>query len=204
MKKNIAAALLTLAMLVPLTSHAQGLYRSNNTSNVISSGKVYLGVKYGEVSLELDASGGEREGVADNLGFVFGGDINDYMALEFEYTKTVSTDPVDFAVGTSTLNSELRFDTLGIFLVFKSTGALYGKGRIGYSWIEQDFDDFGSDTVYGLAYGLGAGYKVTDTFLIEGEYTMYPESDETDRFGKGFGADLLTDIVSVSLIWSYN
>jgi hypothetical protein len=64
MNKKIAAALLTLALLVPLAGHAQGVYRSNNTSNVISSERVYLGVKYGEVSLEVDSDDGDREKAA--------------------------------------------------------------------------------------------------------------------------------------------
>jgi opacity protein-like surface antigen len=200
MNKKIAAALLALVVLVPLTGYAQGNYRSNNTSRVISSNKVYLGVKFGQVSLELDVSGSDRESVADNMGFVFGGDINDYLALEFEYTKTVSSDLVEIAL----TPTQTSFDTVGIFLVAKSTGSLYGKARLGYSWVEQDFDSFGSDTVYGLAYGLGAGFKASDTFYIEGEYTIYPESDETDRFGNAFGADLNTDIISVNLVWSYN
>lgn len=200
MNKNIAAVMLALVVLVPLTGNAQSNYRSNNTSRVISSNKVYLGVKFGQVSLELDTSGADREDVADNMGFVFGGDINDYLALEFEYTKTVSSKQVDISL----TPSETSFDTIGLFLVLKSTGTFYGKARLGYSWIEQDFDSFGTDTVYGLAYGLGAGFKTSDTFYVEAEYTLYPEADETDRFGSAFGADLFTDIVSVNLVWSYD
>ena len=200
MNKNIAAALLVLVVLVPLTGNAQSYYRSNNTSRVISSNKVYLGVKFGQVSLELDVSGADREDVADNMGLVFVGDINDYLAMEFEYTKTVSTKQVDIA----STPSQTSFDTVGVFLVAKSTGTFYGKARVGYSWVDQDFDSFGTDTVYGLAYGLGAGFKASDTFYIEAEYTLYPEADETDRFGRAFGADLFTDIVSVNLVWSYD
>jgi len=201
MKKNIAAAVLTLAMLVPLTGNAAGTYRSNNTSGTISAGKVYLGLKYGVMTLEYeDASGDGSE--LDNLGFLFGGHINDNMAMEFEYTQTVSSDA-------DSAGEQLASDTFGIFVVARTTGDLYARARIGYSWVNQDFDSLGTDRIYGLAYGLGGGYQVTDTFGIELDYTVYPEADETDRFGDpatiGFDlGDLMTEMVSITLVWSYN
>jgi opacity protein-like surface antigen len=197
MKNKIAAVVLTLAMLVPLTGNAAGTYRSNNTTSIIGATKVYLGVKYGVLTIESDASGSEDVEV-DNVGFVFGGHINDYMAMEFEYSQTVSTELEDI-VGASV---EVGTDTMGLFLVAKTSGAVYGKLRVGYSWIDQDFGSLGNDTVYGLAAGIGAGFEITDTFGIEGEYTIYPEADETDRFASS--DDLTTEMVSVNLVWSYN
>jgi opacity protein-like surface antigen len=197
MKNKIAAVVLTLAMLVPLTGNAATTYRSNNSPSAIGATKVYLGVKYGVLTIEPDVSGSSDVEV-DNLGFMFGGHFNDYMGLEFEYTRTVSTENENF-LGTSV---EVGTDTMGLFLMARTTGDVYGKLRLGYSWIEQDFGDLGSDTVYGLSYGIGGGFDITDTFGIEAEYTVYPETDETDRFGRN--ADLLTDMISVSLVWSYN
>lgn len=202
MKNKIAAVVLTLALLAPLTGNAASTYRSNNTTSAIGATKVYLGVKYGLLTLEFDDADSDGTDL-DNLGIVFGGHINDYLAIEFEYTQTVSSEEDD--------NGEaLRADTTGIFLMARTMGALYAKARLGYTWIDQDFDSLGTDTVYGLAYGLGGGFEITDTFSLEAEYTVYPEADETDRFGDPdtFGGidlgDLNSEMISITAVWSYN
>ena len=197
MNKNIVAALLTLAMLVPLTGHAQGLYRSNNTSTTIGAGKVYLGVKAGILTIDSDDPATDAVDVT-NMGFVFGGHLNDYLALEFDYTQTVSAEKEDF-IGTAV---KVHTDTIGLFLVARTTGDLYVKGRLGYSWIDQEITKVGSDTVYGLAGGLGAGYEFSDTFSLEAEYTLFPVTDEFDRFGSA--GDLTTELVSINLVFSYD
>ena len=197
MKNKIAAVVLTMAMLVPLTGNAAATYRSNNTTSAIGATKVYLGVKFGVLTVEPDASGADDIEV-DNMGFVFGGHFNDYLSLEFDYTQTVSAEKEDF-LGTTT---KFRTDTTGIFLSLRTTGALYLKGRVGYSWIEQEVSSIGSDTVYGMAAGVGAGWEITDTFAVEGEYTIFPETDEFDRFGNA--ADLETNLLTLNLIWSYD
>jgi opacity protein-like surface antigen len=197
MKNKIAAVVLTLAMLVPATSYAAGSYRSNNTTSTIGSTKVYLGVKYGVLTIEPDTSGADNI-ETDNLGFMFGGHINDYMSLEFDYTQTVSAGQEDF-LGSVT---KVKTDTTGLFLVARTVGTVYFKGRVGYSWIDQSVSGSGSDRIYGLAYGAGVGFELGDTFAIEGEYTMYPKTEEFDRFG-GAG-DLDTSFLSVNAVWSYN
>ena len=197
MKNKIAAVVLTLAMLVPATSYAAGSYRSNNTTSAIGSTKVYLGVKYGVLTIEPDAAGAD-DIETDNLGFMFGGHFNDYLSLEFDYTETVSSGKDNF-LGTVT---RVKTDTTGIFLVARTTGTAYVKGRVGYSWIDQDVSDAGTDRIYGLAYGAGVGFELGDTFAIEGEYTIYPKTDEFDRFGSA--GDLDTSLLSVNAVWSYN
>ena len=197
MKNKIAAVVLILAVLAPVTSYAAGSYRSNNTTNAIGATKVYLGIKYGVLTIEPDAAGADNI-ETDNLGFMFGGHINDYLSLEFDYTETVSSAKENF-LGTVT---RVETDTTGIFLVARTTGTAYVKGRVGYSWIDQNVSDGGSDRIYGLAYSIGAGLELSDTFAIEGEYTLYPKTDEFDRFGTA--GDLDTSLLSVNAVWSYN
>lgn len=197
MKNKFAAVVLTLALLVPLTSHAAGSYRSNNTTSVVGTTKVYLGVKYGVLTIAPDVSGAD-DIEADNMGFVFGGHFNDYLSLEFDYTQTVSAAREDFLGATT----NVKTDTIGIFLAARTTGELYAKGRVGYSWIEQDVSGMGSDKVYGLAFGAAVGWEITDTFAVEGEYTIFPETDEFDRFGSD--GDLDTSLVAVNVVWSYD
>ncbi len=197
MRKQIAAFVLVLGMLVPVVGNAQGVYRSNN-EDVFGDTKVYLGVKYGLLTVDPDVSGADEIDM-DNMGVVFGGHLSDYLALELDYTQTVSAEKERFA------GSDVKFesDTLGLFLVFKTTGTLYGRARVGYTRIEQDVTTIGSDTVYGLAFGLGAGFEFADNVAIEAEYTLYPETDEFDRLGKVIDDTLSTELISVGVIWSY-
>lgn len=197
MKNKIAAVVLTLAMLVPLTGNAATTYRSNNTPTTIGANKVYLGVKYGVLTIAPDISGAD-DIETDNLGFMFGGQINDYIGLEFDYTQTVSSAKENF-LGSTT---RVKTDTTGLFLTAKTTGTVYFKGRVGYSWIDQNVSDSGSDRIYGLAYSAGVGFELGDTFAIEADYTLYPKTDEFDRFGSS--GDLDTSLLSVTAVWSYN
>lgn len=199
MKRKLAAALLALAFLVPLSANAQSPYRSSASSGLVNTNKVYLGLKYGILTVSPDASGSDDIDV-DNMGFVFGGFFNDWMAMEFEYTQTVSADKED--LGTSSV--KFRTDTFGIFLVGVLGEDLYGKARVGYSWLDQEVSSVGGDTVYGLAFGVGAGYKFSNTATVELEYTIYPETDEFDRFGRLTGDDLETEMVAINLVLSYD
>ncbi|HKJ50291.1 MAG TPA: outer membrane beta-barrel protein, partial [Gammaproteobacteria bacterium] len=76
------------------------------------------------------------------------------------------------------------------------------KGRVGYTWIDQHVSGQGSDRIYGLAYSAGVGFELSDTFALEGEYTIYPKTDEFDRFGSA--GDLDTRFLSVNAVWSYD
>jgi len=196
MNKNIAAGLLTLGLLVPVVGDAAGVYRSNNSPAAFGGSKVYLAVKAGVLSLDSDGFGTTPVDVTD-LGVVFGGHFNDHLAMEFEYTKTVSAAKEQF-LGT---NSTVSGDTLGLFLVYRTLGDFYVKGRLGYTMVDQEIDPIDTDTVYGLAGGLGAGIEFSDTFSVEAEYTVYPTADEFNSFGAA--GDLSTDMISVNLVFSY-
>ena len=95
-------------------------------------------------------------------------------------------------------------DTLGLFLVFKTPGNVYGKARAGYAVIEQDVSTVGSDNVYGLAFGLGGGINFSDNLAVELEYTLFPETDEFDRLGRIIDDTWTTEFISLGLVFSYN
>lgn len=197
MKKNIAAAVLTLVMLVPIAGHAAGTYRGNSSAGAFGATKVYLTAKAGLLSLDSDGFGSTPVDMT-SLGFVFGGHFNDYLAMEFEYTQTVSAAHEQF------LGTDVRIsaDTIGLFLVARTTGSVYLRGRIGYGWIDQTIDAVGTDTVYGLAGGIGGGIEFSDTFGVEVEYTIYPKADEFNTFGAA--GDLTSDMIAVNLVFSYD
>lgn len=152
MTKYIAIAVLSLALLIPATSNASRYKFNDSQSGALIPGKVYLGVQLGQLTIEEDASGSE-EIEMDHMGFTFGGDINEYLGLEFAYTQTVSDERTDAFGPTLTAST----DTLGLFLVGRTQGDIYFKGRVGYTKVNQDIKFLGSsgdDNVYGMAYGV--------------------------------------------------
>ena len=197
MTKQFAAFTLILGMLLPVIGNAQGVYRGDG-NDAVGAYKVYLGVKYGLVTVDPDVPGADEIEI-DNMGVVFGGHINEWLALELDYSQTVSASKEEFAGSTVSFEG----DGLGLYLVAKTTGKLYGRARIGYARVEQDVSTIGSDTVYGLSYGLGGGWEFADNVAIEVEYTLLPETDEFDMLGEIIDDTLDTDIITIGLIWSY-
>jgi hypothetical protein len=196
MTKYIAIAVLSLALLIPAASNASRYNFGDERSGALIPGKVYLGVQVGQLSIEADTSGSDPLDM-DHIGFTFGGDVSDFLGLEFAYTQTVSDerDEVDRA----------STNTMGLFLVGRTQGDVYFKGRAGYSIVNQEFSLLGTsfnDNIYGLAYGLGAGIKFGRTVALEIEYTVFPETDEYDALGRLVNVDFDTEFVTVGFVWS--
>jgi len=199
MTKYIAIAVLSLALLIPATSQASRYKFEDSRSGALIPGKAYLGVKYGVFKTEQTV--GPYEVEMDNLGFVFGGEINEILALEFEYTQTVSADKEESGGSTA----KQTVDTLGFFLVAKSKGDVYARGRVGYTRIEHEIRFMGegdSDNIYGVAYGIGAGMKIGKGAAIEIEYTVYPETDEF--FGIQVAGDIENEFLTLGFVWFYD
>lgn len=53
-----------------------------------------------------------------------------------------------------------------------------------------------------MAYGVGGGIKFGKTTALEFEYTIFPDTDEYDRFGSLFAEDLETEFFTVGLVWA--
>ena len=205
MRKNLAIVFLSLTFLIPAVSHAA---RDYGRSPIDFAGGVYLMLKYGEITIAEDVP--ESGSDIRNLGFVLGKAVNDVISMEFEYTTTVSKDDDYGGTGASA-----ELDTIGFFVVAKSKGDFYGKARLGYTRVTtEDLEDTAiidwgnSDNNYGIAAGLGAGFKFMEGGAIELEYMLYPEIEDVEIDFSSVGGpvieeDLEVDFVSLNLVFSF-
>lgn len=203
MTKNRAVVFLSLIFLLPGLGHAARDYGRNALD---FGGQVYLTAKYGEITFDLDVPEGGSE--IRNLGFVFGKELSDTWAMEFEYTTTVSVDD-DYRGG----GFSAEANTLGFFVVARTPGDLYLKGRAGYTRTEQIFGDDpfsdvdGSKNIYGVAVGLALGYKFMKGGALELEYMLYPTRDDVEfdftPIVPVFEDDLEMDFISLNYVVSF-
>ena len=202
--KNLVLTLLSLIILAPGPAVAM---QDEETSLEDVFADAYLGFKYGQVVLGVDLDYDDTEQDLGNFGIILGNRINENFALELEYTQTVHQDDGfnDF---------DVEADTIGLFLVGKTSGQVYFKGKLGYARVAQHFD-FGAGStqeldgdknVYGLAYGIGAGARVKDFGSLELELTVYPVRDDVEfDFGPISGTaedDLEMHMISLTYILS--
>lgn len=215
MRKYLAIIFLSLAFLVPAQSQAQGVRDYSNRATGFL-GDIYLGLKYGELTYAADDSDLPEEGQdIRNAGVVFGRLVNEYVGWEFEYTYTATKD--DITIDDIDYGS-LAGDTLGIFLVAKTRGDVYAKGRVGYMRVTQqielrdDSSPFDETNAYGVGFGFGGGVKIGKTGAIEFEYTRHPNAeynftvDLTPVGGPAaFPVELeaYTDLFTIGYIWSF-
>lgn len=204
MRKNLAIVFLSLTFLIP------GLSNARDYGRISYPDRVYLVLKYGEVTIADDVP--EDGSDIRNVGIVLGRGFNDTVSMEFEYTLTVSKDDSYFSSG-----NEASVDTLGIFLTAKTQGDLYVKGRAGWARTTQEFGDDpvvdigGTENVYGMAVGVAAGYKFMKGGAIELEYMIYPTRDDVDfdtrpvlgPSGPVFEEDLEMDFISLNYVMSF-
>lgn len=133
----------------------------------------YLGLKAGV--MEVDDSAFDE---AENVGLVLGYDMTGTdafaWAVEAEFTKSSSDG--DFKV--FGVNGEWDIETQAIYGVMKIGQDFYGKLKIGF--LNEDvtakaggasFDD--SDS--GASAGVGLGWRASEAFALELEYTMIEE-----------------------------
>ncbi len=203
MWKYLALFFLSLALLLPAQSQAQGVKEYVNRADAFF-GEVYLGLKYGIYQLYDDDLDDGEEAEPGQAGVVFGRSINDVLGWEFEYTTTVSQED-------EWLDAELDVETesVGIYLTAKTAGDAYLKGRLGYVRVEQDINLFEPYNAYGLAYGAGGGYEFVKGLSLEVEYTVMPteERSATGINAVGipatFDFDIESNLLTVGLVWSF-
>ncbi len=150
----------------------------------------FAGITYGQVSTD-DADTG-------NLGFVTGYSPDAGFGYEVFYLKTISED----SVSNSNRSADISIDTWGIFGVYKSTGDIYYKGKIGYGVVSVDFDADGnsstSDSASDFAFGLAVGTTVGPGDL-ELSYTILPDLGIFDDVDIDIDTDV--DIIAINYLW---
>lgn len=120
-------------------------------------GSFSLGVKLGQMDVDVDgADGNSATGL--NLGYA----LSENWALELEIIQG------GFEV---TGFGDFDIDTMAIYGTYRSSGDGYFLGKVGY--LNEDIEGT-SDS--GASFGIGGGYRFTDAFAVEAEYTII-ESD---------------------------
>lgn len=203
MWKYLALFFLSLALLLPAQSQAQGVRQYANRADAFF-GEVYLGLKYGIYELYDDDLDDGDEAEPAQGGVVFGKAINDVLGWEFEYTNTVSKEDDWLGAGL-----DVEAESVGIYLTAKSPGDAYVKGRVGYVRVEQDISLFAPYNAYGIAYGVGGGYEFVKGLALEVEYTVMP-TEERSASGilvpgvpSSFEFDIESNLLTVGLVWSF-
>lgn len=194
MRKYLTVTFLVLSFLLPAAANAQGNY-SNRADAFF--GDVYLGVKYGRLTYAEDVPDYNDGTDIRNLGFSFGKKFNSVVALELSYDYTVTGDDTS-AGGIST-------DVLGIYVVAKTPGKVYAKGRLGYTRLTQERNDAGRSfdhNTYGIALGGAVGFTIYNRGSLEFEYTILPTTDNTGFVGAP--VDVEADFLSVNYVWGFN
>lgn len=173
-------ALPTMAGVLALVSFSSMSHASDGQKD---SG-FYAGANYGYLKID-----GQDEFDDDNdvMQGLVGYRINPYVAVEGSY--------VDFGeYGSGVANAETDGYTAGLKLTAPVTDRvdLYAKG--GQLWYTTDYDILsvsGSKDDEAVFAGAGVGFKVTDNFVINAEYTWYDV--ELDANAVADGADTETD-----------
>jgi len=124
-----------------------------------SQSHTFFGVKGGL----MKPDGGNTDS-AGNIGVVMGQPVARYFSWEAELTASL----FDGEVGT---NSNWDINTLAGYAVFRSEGKIGFKGKAGLAYW-----DTGSDDDFSLSFGIGAGFKMGKSGMLDVEYTQIDNS----------------------------
>jgi hypothetical protein len=180
--------LFTAALLTALSTDAF-------SSEIDSSIGVYLGLKGGysifsKVDWSQDCCGKDSWEVSDTTGYGLyaGYKINSNLAVEIEYmnfdSKTTEDQLNAYDPATDTwytAKSDYESDSYSVYGTYRTTGKIFFKGRLGFTYQEQAFSsnlgNYNLPTVYesGLSGSIGIGTNV-QKFTIEADYTYASES----------------------------
>jgi hypothetical protein len=153
MRKNLTIVFLSLVFLMPSVSHAARDYGNAERIDAFF-GEVYLGIKYGRVTIAEDVPDSDGADIR-NLGFAFGKGINDTHSVGlYLAAKTQGTVYVKGRIGYTRTTLERNFN-----------GSSFDHNS------------------YGIAYGAAAGVKIGKSGAIELEYTIMPDIDDSGFVG---------------------
>jgi hypothetical protein len=133
-----------------------------------------------------------------NLGAIAGYSPDSGLGFEAFYMVTAAKDSDSGAIG----DYDIYTNTWGLLGVYKSTGDIYIKGKLGVAIVDLQFDVEGpgsiDDTTAGLAYGIAIGTALGNGNL-ELAYTVLPSMEEFRDVD--FDADF--DMIAVSYLWTF-
>jgi len=196
MRIYLTVIFLVSSFILPAEGYAQTSRYSPNRAEAFF-GDVYLGVKYGRLTYADDVPDYDDGTDTRNLGFSFGKKFNDFVGMEFSYDYTVTEDNTSFG--------DISTDVLGLFVVAKTLGKVYFKGRLGYTRLTQERDFSGQsidNNTYGMAVSGAVGLTIYDNGSLEFEYTILPTTDDTNFVGAP--VDIEADFLSVNYVWGFN
>ncbi len=128
------------------------------------------------------------------VGGAFGYQFSELLATEFFMTFSADgeVDPILSADLGQTAKNE--FNAFGGYLVAKTPGKFYAKGRVGivlsrFIYSAGGYEDE-SESATGLSYGIGAGIDF-DKFMLELEYMTFPEVDDPLYMNTSYESDAL-------------
>jgi len=181
--------IVTLAGLISLASFS-AYSQADDLKNDVAENGVYVGANYGYLKVDGDDEVDDDNDVLQGLvGYRF----NKYLALEGSY--------IDFGhYGNNLSRAETDGYTAGLKVTLPITDRveLYAKG--GQLWYSTDYDVVGlsgNKDDEGVFAGAGVGFKVTDRFLINAEYTWYDAEINLDNVTNG--SDTETDFKQASI-----
>jgi hypothetical protein len=146
----------------------------------------YGGLSFGRVDVDEIETG--------NLGIVLGAIADNGFGYELFYSFSV----VDYDVSFNGFET----DTINLYVVYKTSGNVYFKGKAGYSYTNITFDpvdaDRVSDSTEGFSYGLAGGIGIGDGAL---ELTYYRFPDFDDFAGVPFDEEV--EMINLAYLWSF-
>lgn len=139
----------------------------------------YLGVKGGMLGISSGAF--EADGMTTAVVAGYG---THELSLEAEVSQARVRIIDDFSFSRSTIMDSGRYDTVALFGVYRSSGNVYGKMKVGYRkyWIDTTTQKI-IDT--DVTAGVGVG-KYLGRFILEGEYTMFESNVQLFSVGVNY------------------
>ncbi len=139
----------------------------------------YFGVHLGNANTELN--GGGQDFGYFHLGGTYGYQYSENFAFESVASLTVGDERDDIVSDLLGQTARTQFNSIAGYLVAKSSGSFYVKGKAGLSYASFVYTASGYEdeveSTFGLSYGIGLGIE-GEKFNFEFELTKMPEVDD--------------------------
>jgi len=196
LKLVITPVLMTLTVGVP-AAHAQGFY--------VDGGYAWVSTDFDE-AFDTDVSAAEADldldfdfdTVGGHIGYAF----SPYLGVEGEFLVGISEESQTLTAseGESEIEATVDFELNAIYGVygvgsfpvtdqfspFLRVGYVYGEAEAGVTIGDESTSDTAGE--YGIGYGVGGTFSVTEQFYVRGDFTVYDiEETQLDMFMVGVG-----------------